>query len=138
MLIRYSSPVKKGEKILVEAIDVPHAFTKALVRHAAAAGGHPLVMLKSNEINRALMRRRNADQWDTIAHVEKLQMQNVQCYIGAARQPQRLGAFRRPGRQAKNLRADRLGNKSIATCASTKPAGASCAGRRQAWPRWPR
>ncbi len=26
-----------------------------LVRHAAAAGGHPLVMLKSNEINRALM-----------------------------------------------------------------------------------
>ena len=87
MLINYSCALKKGEKILVEAIDVPHEFTAALIRHAVAAGGHPLVMLKSNQINRALMQVGSKAQWDTIAGVEKPQMQNVQCYIGARGNP---------------------------------------------------
>jgi aminopeptidase len=83
MLINYSCAVKKGEKILIEAIDVPHEFAGALVDHAARAGGHPLVMLKSNRVNRALMQVGTKPQWDLIAKVERLQMQNVQCYIGA-------------------------------------------------------
>lgn len=82
-LVRYACAVKPGEKVLLEAIDVPHAFTTALVREIAAAGGRPLVMLKSNEVNRALMRAGSAEQWDTIAAVERLQMEQVQCYIGA-------------------------------------------------------
>lgn len=83
LLVNYSCAVMSGENVLVEAIDVPHAFTKALVRSIAAAGGRPIVMLKSNEINRALMLAGTRDQWDTIADVEKLQMESVQCYIGA-------------------------------------------------------
>jgi aminopeptidase len=83
VLINYSCAVKSGENILIEAIDVPHAFTKALIRAAAAAGGRPIAMLKSNEINRALMLAGTRDQWDTIADVEKMQMEAVQCYIGA-------------------------------------------------------
>jgi len=87
MLINYSCALKKGEKILIEAIDVPHEFSAALVRHGAAIGGHPLVMLKSNQINRVLMQIGQKPQWDAIARVEKLQMQNVQCYIGARGSP---------------------------------------------------
>jgi aminopeptidase len=83
VLINYSCAVKPGESILVEAIDIPHAFTKALVKYASAAGGRPLVMLKSNEINRALMLTGTKEGWDTIADVERLQMEKVQCYIGA-------------------------------------------------------
>ncbi|HWE04816.1 MAG TPA: aminopeptidase [Tepidisphaeraceae bacterium] len=83
LLINYACELKSGENILIEAIDVPHAFTKALIRAAADAGGRPIAMLKSNEINRALMIAGTRDQWDTIAEVEKLQMQLVQCYIGA-------------------------------------------------------
>jgi aminopeptidase len=83
LLINYSCAVKSGENILIEAIDVPHPFTKALIRAAADAGGRPIAMLKSNEINRALMLAGTRDQWDTIADVEKLQMESVQCYIGA-------------------------------------------------------
>lgn len=86
-LINYSCAVKKGEKILIEAIDVPHEFTCELVRLAAAAGGMPLVLLKSNQVNRALMQVATREQFDTIAKVEKLQMQNVQCYIGARGNP---------------------------------------------------
>ena len=83
MLVNYSCALKKGEKILIEAIDVPHEFTIALVNQAAKAGGHPLVMLKSNPINRALLQVGQKAQWDLITRVERLQMEGVQCYIGA-------------------------------------------------------
>ena len=39
VLINYACAIKSGERILIEAIDVPHEFTKALVKTAAAAGG---------------------------------------------------------------------------------------------------
>jgi aminopeptidase len=83
MLINYSCALKPGEKLLLEAIDVPHAFSKAVVSAAARAGGAALVMLKSNEINRALMLGGSAESWDLTGNVEKMQMENVQCYIGA-------------------------------------------------------
>lgn len=87
VLINYSCAVEAGEKILIEAIDVPHAFTRELVKRAAAAGGRPIVMLKSNEINRALMLAGSAEGWETISQVERLQMESVQCYIGARGNP---------------------------------------------------
>src|SRR4051794_6215698 len=87
VLINYSCAVEAGEKILIEAIDVPHAFTKALVKRAAAAGGRPLVMLKSNEVNRALMMDGSREQWEAISQVERLQMEGVQCYVGARGNP---------------------------------------------------
>jgi aminopeptidase len=83
VLIHYSCALKAGENILIEAIDVPHAFTKALIKTAADAGGRPLAMLKSNEVNRALMQTGNEAMWEIIADVEKAQMERMQCYIGA-------------------------------------------------------
>jgi len=82
VLVNYSVAAKKGEKVLIEAIDIPHDFTKVLVATVHAAGAQPLVLLKSNEINRALMLAGSKEQWDLIQKVEKLQMQNVQCYLG--------------------------------------------------------
>jgi aminopeptidase len=87
MLVNYSCAVKKGDKLLLEAIDVPHEFAAAIVRHTSKAGGHPLVMLKSNQVTRALMQMAQKPQWDLIANVERLQMQGVQCYIGARGSP---------------------------------------------------
>ncbi len=86
-LVNYSCAVKSGEKILIEAIDVPHEFTAECVRVAAAAGAQPLVLLKSNRINRALMLAGTEPQWNLMAEVERLQMENVQCYIGARGNP---------------------------------------------------
>lgn len=83
LLINYSCALKPGENILIEAIDVPHAFTKALVRAAAAVGGRPLVLLKSPEINRALALAGSEEQMSIIADIEQAQMQRAQCYIGA-------------------------------------------------------
>ncbi len=87
LLINYSCEVKANDTLLIEAIDVPHEFTKEVVRVCAAAGGRPMVMLKSNEINRALMMAGTIEQWNTIADVEKLQMEKAQCYLGLRGNP---------------------------------------------------
>jgi aminopeptidase len=87
VLVNYSCGVKPGETLLLEAIDVPHAFTKAVVAAVAKAGGRPLAMLKSNEVNRALMLAGSPEQWDAIAAVERMQMESAQCYLGARGNP---------------------------------------------------
>ena len=83
VLVNYSCGVKPGEKILIEAIDVPLEFTSECVRLARAAGADPLVLLKSTRVNRALMQVATESQWGLMAEVERYQMERVQCYIGA-------------------------------------------------------
>lgn len=82
VLVNYSCAVKPGERILIEAIDIPHEFTIECVRVARAAGASPLVTLKSNRINRALMLNGDDESWRVVADAERLRMENVQCYIG--------------------------------------------------------
>lgn len=87
VLVNYSCAVRPGEKILIEAIDIPHEFTAECVRAAHAAGAAPLVLLKSNQISRALMRAGSEANWGLTADVEELQMKGVQCYIGVRGNP---------------------------------------------------
>ncbi len=82
-LVNYSCAVKPGEKILIEATDIPHEFTAECIRLARAAGADPLVLLKSTQVNRALMLAGSEPQWGLMADVERQQMERVQCYIGA-------------------------------------------------------
>jgi aminopeptidase len=82
LLVNYSCKVKKGDNVLVEATDIPHEFTRTLVAAIAAAGGRPVVLLKSNVVNRALMLAGSEEQWQTIADVEKAAMRKMQCYLG--------------------------------------------------------
>ncbi len=86
-LVNYSCGLQPGEKILIEAIDIPHEFTAEAVRVARAAGGDPLVLLKSNQINRALMLAGSESQWQTISEIEARQMRSVQCYLGVRGNP---------------------------------------------------
>ncbi len=83
LLINYSCAVKAGENILIEAIDVPESFVVALVNAAAKAGGRPHVLLKNNVIHRALLAGGTKEQWESIAAVERAQMEQMACYIGA-------------------------------------------------------
>jgi len=101
VLINYSCGLKSGDNILIEAIDVPHSFTKALVKAAKEAGGRPIVLLKAVEINRALMMAGTKEQWDLIADIERAQMERVQCYIGARGNPNVSELSDVPGEQQK-------------------------------------
>ena len=87
VLVNYSCGVKPGDRILIEAIDVPHEFTCELVRTARAAGAIPLVKLESNQIKRALMLAGTKEGWDLIADAEEGVMRKAQCYIGARGNP---------------------------------------------------
>jgi len=82
VLIRYSTAVQPGEKLLIEAIDIPHEMTCELVRVAREVGADPLVTLKSNAVNRVLMHHASLPQMELIAEVEALRMSKVAAYIG--------------------------------------------------------
>lgn len=82
VLIGYSTGLKSGEKILIEAIDVPHEMTCELIRLARRAGGHPLVTLKSNQVSRALLMNGSQELMDLWAETEALRMSKVDAYIG--------------------------------------------------------
>jgi aminopeptidase len=82
-LVGYSCAAGSGEKILIEAIDVPYEFTTECVRVAVERGALPFVLLKSNQVDRMLRKHAVREQFELVAQIENLQMQNMQCYIGA-------------------------------------------------------
>ena len=82
VLVHYSTALKPGDKILIEAIDVPPEMACELARVARAAGAEPLVMLKCNRVQRALLLEASRAQFDLIAEVEALQMSKVDAYVG--------------------------------------------------------
>lgn len=80
-LLRYSCELGAGDRLLVEAIDVPHAMTNALVATAAEIGAHPVVLLKSLPVQRALLRAATPEQMDLYAAGESAMMQQADAYV---------------------------------------------------------
>jgi aminopeptidase len=81
-LIHYSCGLAPGEKVLIEATDVPHALVGELVRVAAAAGAQPLVTLKSQSVWRSMMLAASDGQMELIGQSEAYRMSRVCAYIG--------------------------------------------------------
>ena len=82
VLINYSTALQPGEKVLIEAIDVPANIVCELIRVAKAAGAHPLVTIKQNEVLRSLLINGSDEQLQLISDVEAKRMKEVQAYIG--------------------------------------------------------
>lgn len=87
LLVEYSTAMKPGEKILIEAIDVPHEMTCEMVRIVREAGADPLVLLKSNQVNRALMIHSNETQMNFMADAEVFVMEKVDAYVALRGNP---------------------------------------------------
>ena len=86
-LVNYSCALQPGEAILIEAFDVPDEFTRSLIRTTAAAGGLPLVSLRSDAVMRDLMLAGSEEQMRLIGEVDAYRMSKVQAYIGARGKP---------------------------------------------------
>ncbi len=82
LLVHYSTRVRPGDKVLVEACDIPTEFTVALIRAIAEAEGLPLVSTYHQPVLRALHTVATEEQMKTIGQVERARMEAVQCYIG--------------------------------------------------------
>src|SRR5262249_51416322 len=52
LLVEYSTALKKGDRVLLDMIDVPDEFTIELVRAARKAGAIPLVETRHTRVGR--------------------------------------------------------------------------------------
>jgi aminopeptidase len=82
VLVHHSTRVQPGDRVLIEAFDVPAEFTVTLIRTIAEAGGHPLASTYQMPVLRALYQNATEEQMKTIGSVERARMEAVQCYIG--------------------------------------------------------
>ena len=52
LLVNYSTELKKGDRILLDMIDVPDEFTVELIRAVRAAGATPFVETRHTRVGR--------------------------------------------------------------------------------------
>lgn len=83
VLTGFSCELKKGERVLIDAFDVPEAFVIALVRAARACGAIPYVNLQNARITRELLQGASTDQYQLTADIELARMQKMDAYIAA-------------------------------------------------------
>ena len=57
LLVNYSTQIKKGDRALLDLIDVPDEFSIELMRAVRAAGGTPLVEVRHTRVSRELLLR---------------------------------------------------------------------------------
>ncbi len=82
ILIGYSTRVQPGEKVLIEATEIPDEVVNALVNRIAEAGGLPFVTRKSNSVLRALLHNATEEQMRLTGEFEKARMEQMDAYLG--------------------------------------------------------
>lgn len=80
-LTGFSTSLKKGERVLIDAFDVPDAIVIALIRAARARGAHPLVQIHRARVTRELTLHAEEVQFAPHAEVELARMQKMAAYI---------------------------------------------------------
>lgn len=82
-LIDHSCQLKPGEKVLIEAYDLPETqLVCRLVELAGELGAHPLVTLKNNTVLRSLYRQGTRDSIALAGDFERTRMEKMDAYIG--------------------------------------------------------
>jgi aminopeptidase len=81
LLVNYSTAIKKGDRALLDMIDVPDEFSVELVRAVRKAGGTPLVEVRHTRVSRELLRAMDASQAALIRDIEMFRMKKMQAYI---------------------------------------------------------
>jgi len=81
LLVNYSTRIKKGDRALLDMIDVPDEFTIELVRAVRAAGGIPLVECRHTRVARELLLEMTEPHAALARDIEMFRMKKVQAYI---------------------------------------------------------
>ena len=80
-LVRYSTNLKRGEKVLVDLYDVPEEVGIALVREARGRGAIPFVTVNSLRVSRELLRGATDEQYRLLAKHRMAEMRDMNAYI---------------------------------------------------------
>jgi aminopeptidase len=82
-LIDHSCRLQTGQKILIEAFDLPDPqLVCCLVELATARGAVPVVSLKNNVVLRSMYRTATVEQMQLIGKLEAARMSEMDAYIG--------------------------------------------------------
>jgi len=81
VLIGFSTNLQKGEKVLIEAFDIPQEMVVSLIRSARSRGAIPFVNLQSNVITRELLRGAEESQYKTITEFELARIHAMDAYV---------------------------------------------------------
>ncbi len=82
LLVSHSMKLEPGEKVLIEAFDIPTAMTVELVREVRAAGGLPFVQTYHVEVQRALAQAATTDQVTLLGQLDAARMEKMDAYVG--------------------------------------------------------
>ena len=81
VLVNYSIKLKRGDCVLVDAIDIPDEFAVQLLRAIRKAGATPLIETRHSRLTRELLRDTNETHAALVRDVEIFRMKRVQAYI---------------------------------------------------------
>src|SRR5262245_60176082 len=81
LLIEYSTALKKGDRVLLDMIDVPDEFTVEMIRAARSAGAVPAVEVRHTRVNRELLRGTTGPHAGLVRDVELARMKKMEAYI---------------------------------------------------------
>jgi aminopeptidase len=81
LLVEYSTTLKKGERVLLDMIDVPDEFTVELMRAARSVGAIPLVEVRHTRVTREILRGTSPEHAELMRDLEMFRMKRVQAYI---------------------------------------------------------
>ena len=82
ILVGHSTQVQPGEKVLVEAYDIPDDVVTAVVSAITKAGGLPFVTIKRNAVLRALYHSASEEQMRLTGEWEQARMAGMDAYLG--------------------------------------------------------
>jgi aminopeptidase len=81
LLVEYSTRLKRNEKVLIEAFDVPDEMTIALIRAARKIGAVPFVQIQRAPVNREIALKVSDRQLNLAAQHELARMKKMDAYI---------------------------------------------------------
>ena len=80
-LVRYSTSLKKGEKVLIDLHDVPDSIGIALIREARAKGAFPFIKLHQSRLTREMLSGAEDAQYEILAKHLLGEMKDMDAYI---------------------------------------------------------
>lgn len=81
LLVEYSTELKKGDRVLLDMIDVPDEFSVEMMRAARRAGAIPLIEVRHTRVMREVLRDTDARHAALVRDVEMARMKKVQAYV---------------------------------------------------------
>jgi aminopeptidase len=81
LLVKYSTSLKKGDKVLIDAMDIPDEFSVELMRAARRAGAIPIIEVRHGRVTREMLRQTDRHHAVLVRDVEMARMRKVQAYI---------------------------------------------------------